>query len=454
MGFPSHPGTLGSVALHAWPGKAALFVALLGALSLSSVRARAQRGPGGDQSPSLASCVQQVTSAARSQGAKLYRDPIVDFLLPGDQRAYSYTLPRDGCFGVLAFGHRQVHRLGLTVYAPSGRLLARDTGRDAHAYARFCGEANRPFVVEVRMLDGEGELHVVPLWNAPPSIDALEPAMLACMHAGTPRPSPMDVGPEPEGPPVEIELASVAARLSALGYSPVGDALYGVLPEQSQQARRILLEGGHCYALAAVGEPEVEDIDLRLLAIKDQPLLVATDTTRRRNAVVKTCPVDTTMFVLDVRMFRGGGGYVIQAFGLAETGAKMPAGIDPETRIPFAEMSALLAERGMSPEPLAWGMVRPGTTHDVPVRLRAGSCYAIGAIAATDASGGDLDLSILDARGSLRAAGVGPNAHPVVFACPERDETLRAVVRASDVRKPSRFLVVLGRSSSAEAALP
>lgn len=452
MGFLSGPGTLASVALHAWPGKAALFGALLATLSGAPLTGRAQTT---EPSQSLASCVQQVTSAARAQGAKLYRDPVVDFMLAGDQRAYTYTLPRDGCFGVLAFGHRQVHRLGLTVYAPSGRVLARDTGRDAHAYARFCGQAQRAFVVEVRMLDGEGELHVVPLWNAPPTIDALEPAMSACMHAGTPRPTPMDVGPEPEGPPIEIELASVGTRLGALGYQPVGDPLYGVLPEQSQQARRILLEGGHCYALAAVGEPDVEDIDLRLLAIKDQPILVSTDTTRRRNAVVKTCPTETTMYVLDVRMFRGGGGYVIQAFGLAESGDKIPAGIDPDTRIPFAEMTAMLAERGMAPEPLAWGMVRPGMTHDVPVRLRAGSCYAIGAIATADAyGGGDLDLSVVDARGSLRAADVGPNAHPVVFECPDHDETLHAVVRAGDMRRPSRFLVVVGRSSLAEAALP
>jgi hypothetical protein len=440
------------VAPHAWSGKASalgLGLILLGS-ALAAGRASAQQ----DQSPSLSGCVQHVTSAARQQGAKLYRDPIVDFLLPGDQRSYAFTMPRDGCFGVLAFGHRQVHRLGLTVFAPSGRVLARDSGRDAHAYARFCGQADRPFVVEVKMLDGEGELHLVPLWNAPPTVDALEPAMLACMHAGTPRPSPMDVGPEPEGPPIEIELASVSARLAALGYAPVGDALMGDMPEQSQQARRILLEGGHCYALAGVGEPAVEDIDLRLLAIKDQPILVSTDTTRRRNAVVKVCPTETTMFVLDVRMFRGGGGYAIQAFGLNEAPGKTPAGIDPETRIPFAEMTALLAERGLTPEPLAWGMVRPGATHEVPIRLRGGSCYAIGAIAAAETYGGDLDLSIVDGRGSLRAADVGPNAHPVVYDCPERDETLRAVVRASDLRRPSRFLVVVGRSSLPEAALP
>lgn len=442
------------MAPRGWVGKArGAAIGLLAALLAASPAAADDDRPSHDR-PSLAGCVHHVTSAAREQGARLYREPIVDFLLPGDQRSYAFTLPKDGCFGVLAFGHRQVHRLGLTVFAPSGRVLARDSGRDAHGYTRFCGQAGRPFVVEVRMLDGEGELHLVPLWNAPPTVDALEPAMRACMHAGTPRPVPMDVGPEPEGPPLELELASVTARLAALGYAPLGDAMSGVLPEQSQQARRILLEGGHCYALAAVGDSDVEDIDLRLLALKDQPLLVATDTTRRRNAVVKTCPEETTMFVLDVRMFRGGGSYAVQAFGLSEAAARAPAGIDPDTRIPFAELSVLLADRGMTPEPLAWGMVRPGTTHEVPVRLRAGSCYAIGAIASAEGYGGDLDLSLVDSRGTLLAADVGPSAHPLVFECPERDETVRAVVRASDLRKPSRFLVVLGRSSTAEAALP
>lgn len=402
---------------------------------------------------SLAACVQSVTLAARRQGAKVYGEPVVDFLLPGDQRLRTYALPANGCMGFLAFGHRQVHRLGLTIYASSGRVLAQDDSRDAHAYARYCGRAGRVVNVEVRMLDGEGELHLVPLWAAPATVDALEPAMQACRHAGTPRPSPMDVGPEPEGPPLEVEMASVASRLAALGYTPVGGALLGVLPEQSQQARRLMLEGGHCYALAAVGEPTVDDIDLRLLALTDQPVLVASDVTRRRNAIAKVCAAQTGVFLLDVRMYRGAGGYAIQAFSLAQP-KTLPSGIDPATRIPFIEMAAVLSERGLSPEPLVWGIVRPGTTHEVPLRLRAGTCYAIGAIATADALGGDLDLSLIDERGALRAADLGGNAYPLVFDCPERDETVRAVVRPNDLRRPSRFLLVLGRSSSAEAALP
>lgn len=429
---------------------------LAGPLLIGLVLALATRpaAAAADATPSLGTCVQEVIGAARSQGARIYSEPVVDFLLPGDQRVLSYALPRDGCFGVLAFGHRQVHRLGLTFYAPSGRVLARDSGQDAHAYAQICGAAGRPVIAEVRMLDGEGEVHVVPLWNAPASIAGIDLAIQACMHAGTPRPSPMDVGPEPQGPPLESELASVATQLEVLGYAPVGQALLGTLPEQSQHARRVLLEGGHCYALAAIGEPSVEDIDLRLLVIKDQPILVAGDTTRRRNAIVKSCPPETGVYLLDVRMFRGGGGYAVQAFGLSEPKTPPPPGIGPETRIPFAEMTARLAQRGMTPEPLVWGIVRPGTGHEVPVRLRGGACYAIGAIATADAPFGDLDLSLIDERGVMRAADVGPSPHPVVFDCPQRDETVKAIVRPSDLRRPSRFLLVLGRSSLPEAALP
>jgi hypothetical protein len=117
-------------------------------------------------------------------------------------------------------------------------------------------------------------------------------------------------------------------------------------------------------------------------------------------------------------------------------------------------MNALLTDRGLAPEPLAWGIVRPGETNEVPVRLHAGTCYALGVVATADALGGDLDLSLVDERGSVRAADIGASTHPLVFDCPERDETVKAVVRASELRKPSRFLLVLGRSSSLEAALP
>ena len=116
---------------------------------------------------------------------------------------------------MLAVGHRSVQHIALSLYAPSGRSLAQNPERGAHAYARFCGQAGRQFVTEVRMLDGAGEFHLVPLWNAPPQLDALESVMESCMHTGDPRPDPIDVGPEPLGPPMATRQGGAGARKAA-----------------------------------------------------------------------------------------------------------------------------------------------------------------------------------------------------------------------------------------------
>jgi hypothetical protein len=210
--------------------------------------------------------------------------------------------------------------------------------------------------------------------------------------------------------------------------------------------RRVILGGGQCYALAAVGDGDVEDIDMRLLWMAETTALVAADTTRRRDAVVKVCPEQDGIYVLDVRMYRGAGRYVVQSFGLQEAATPLPAGVQGRTRIPYAEMQAKVRQRGFELTPLTWGLLQPGATQSVPIEVEAGRCYAIGAIATQDFVGGDLDMSLVDRNGVLQAAEIGPNPHPLTYYCGKHDGTVRAVLRGLAVRKPARFLVVVGKA--------
>jgi hypothetical protein len=409
----------------------------------------------GDSAPALAqstlaACVDRVVNAARLQGAKPGSARAVDFLLTGDERSYDYALPETGCLGFVAVGHRQVLHLGLSLFAPSGATLARDRGRDAHAYARVCGDAGQRVVVNVRMLDGEGEFHLVPLWDAPSELDALESIMATCMSTGTARPDLVDVGPEPSGPPLELGLLSVARKLLPLGYELQPELLAGGLLERRRDLRQVSLRGGRCYALAAVGDGDVEDIDLRLLSLSGSGALVASDVTRSREAIVKVCPEQgaDAEYALDVRMYRGGGNYVVQSFALNEALGPLPPGVDGNTRIAYTELIAQLGERGMRSIPVAWGLVQPERTQSVPVQLRAGHCYAVGAVASGDVGAGDLDMSLIDERGRFLAAEIGPNPNPLVYHCAERDLTARAVVQSHQIPQPARFLVLLGEQAT------
>lgn len=391
----------------------------------------------------LAACVKRVVQSARSQKARPLGAPVVDFMLTGERDTYHFTLPEDGCLGLLAVGHRQVQHLGLTLFATSGRVLAQDEERDARAYTRFCGQAGRRFVAEVSMLDGQGEYHLVPLWDAPPALAALEPVMASCMNAGDRRPDLEDVGPEPLGRPLELEELAVAQELLPLGYRLESNVLGGTLSERRRELRRVILPAGRCFALAAIGDAAVEDIDMRLLSVGDSATLIAADVTRRRNAIVKVCPEEAGIYVLDVRMYRGSGRYTVDSFALVESGTAAPAGIEGSMRIPYAEMLTALAQRGMQAAPVTWGLLQPENTQSVPLKVRAGQCYGVGAIASSDFSGGDLDLMVVDEAGNLKAAEVGPNAHPMVFHCSDRDGLVHAVLKGREVHRSARFLLML-----------
>jgi hypothetical protein len=252
------------------------------------------------------------------------------------------------------------------------------------------------------------------------------------------------VGPEPLGPTIEVELSSVTRQLATLGYRLEGGVLVGGLPERRREVRRVMLDGGQCYALAAIGDGDVEDIDMRLLSITETASLVAADVTRRRDAVVKVCPERAGVYVLDVRMYRGAGSYVVQSFGLTEAPGLLPPGVEGGTRIPYAELLTQLDARGMRAAPVVWGLLQPEATQTIPLHLRAGHCYAVSAVAAPEFAGGDLDLSLVDEEGRLFASEIGPNPNPLVFHCAARDTAARAILQAHEIRRPARFLLVLG----------
>lgn len=420
--------------------RAAIFSLLL---ALCSVLAASR--PVAAQSAGLSACIGKVVNAARGQGAKASAQKPVDFLLTGDEKSYDYVLPQAGCLGFLAVGQRNVLHLGLSLFTPGGGPLAQDAGRDAHAYARTCGAGGERVVVNVRMLDGEGEFQLVPLWNAPEELTALEPIMASCTNTGTARPTLVDVGPEPRGPELESSLVSIVRQLGALGYAPLTNtSLIGSLAERHRDLRRVSLDAGHCYALAAIGDAEVEDIDLRLVSLQGEGQLLASDTTRSREAIVKVCAEGEGQYALDVRMYRGGGTYLVQGFELPEPAHALPAGVEGESRTAYMELVARLRARGLRAVPIAWGVVGKESTQTLPVSLRPGRCYAVGVIASGDVGSGDLDLTLTDAQGTVLGAELGPSPNPLLYHCTRAEGAARAVVQSHQIRTPARFLLVVG----------
>lgn len=375
---------------------------------------------------------------------QLEREPQADFLLTGDARVFQHRFRGDACVGFFAAGAKYTQAVDLTVLSPSGRVLAQAPSRSTLPQTQYCGRAGDVTFVSVRVSDGQGEV-VYGAVSAKRG-DALD-EVSRCRALGAPRPMPLDLGPEPSSRSLEEELTALSGEFRELGYAPDGLVAFGALLSGQHEARMLNLEPDQCYALAAVGDADVVDLDLRVFAQGSTPEPVVADTTRRRNAVVKLCTSGQTRYVVDTALFQGDGAYVVEALRLSEP-ARVP-GIEGQARISYAELGARMRARGFEAEPITTGLVGANERLRVPVPVKTGGCYAFAAVAVSDSPRGALDLGVLDERGHLAALDSGKEDDPLVFHCPAADGVASVLVRAKNSRGTSRFALVVGREPAA-----
>jgi hypothetical protein len=386
----------------------------------------------------LQSCLGRSVAQAKANGAVVERAPHTDFLLTGDARVYMQRFDRASCLSFFAAGAKFTQAVDLTVLAPSGKVLAQGESRVTLPRATYCGHANESVFVSVRVTDGQGEV-VYGALSGPGS--ELEDAV-SCGAVGAPRPLALELGPEPSARSLEDELQALSGEFRDLGYAPDGLVAFGALLSGQHEARMLNLEADRCYALAAVGDADVVDLDLRVFAQGTAPEPIAADTTRRRNAVVKLCTTGRTRYVLDTAIFQGDGAYVVEALRLTEP-ARVP-GIEGQARISYAELGTRMQARGFAAEPITTGLVAANERLRVPLPVRGGVCYAFAAVAVSDSPRGALDLGVLDERGRLVALDSGKEDDPLVYHCPAADGVVSVLVRAKNTRGTSRFALVVG----------
>lgn len=414
--------------------------AQLGLLLLSAVVAAI--APGRVRAAdSLRACIDQSLQQATQRGVQVERKPRADFLLTGDARVFLHRFRKDACVGFFAAGAKYTQAVDLTVLSPSGRVLAQAPSRTTLPQTQYCGRAGDVAFVSVRVSDGQGEV-VYGAVSSARGADALDP-LARCAALGAPRPSPLDLGPEPIARSLEEELTALSLEFRELGYAPDGLVAFGALLSGQHEARMLNLESDQCYALAAVGDADVIDLDLRVFAQGAAPEPIATDTTRRRNGVVKLCTAPGTRYVVDTAVFQGEGAYVVEALRLHEP-ARVP-GIEGQARISYAELNARMEARGFRAEPLTTGLVGANERLRIPVQVKAGECYAFAAVAVSDSPRGALDMGVLDERGRLAALDSGKEDDPLAFYCPTSNGVASVLVRAKGSRGTSRFALVVGR---------
>ena len=389
----------------------------------------------------LARCIDDATSAMAARGARRAGDAIVAFMQEGQTRSVPITLEAAGCVGVLAVGHRRVHDIDLVLQTDTGMALAQDVEVDAHPYLRFCGAAGLRLIATLQMYKGQGEVRIVRFTDAPAALPDLDRTLGGCFAGGggMRRPSG-EVGPAPPGRPLAESVAETERELAGLGYRPQGVEERGTLEAPARDAHVLQLGAGRCYAVIAIGDAHVTDLDLFVRGPTGAE--IARDTSRGAKAVARFCPEHPTVSA-EVRMFQGAGEYRLRAFLLDEPAPDArPVGVSGFARVGLAEATARMRAHGMAPRPVAWGLIGPGQALPMPVRLEAGKCYAFAGVPSPEIAGGDLDLILLDDEDALLGWDVGPGNVPLVFHCATRTGVHRIVGRVYDAA--GRYLVLLG----------
>jgi hypothetical protein len=390
----------------------------------------------------LAECLQRALDVLGERGGRAAGSPKVGFLTEGDSESEAFTLGGQGCVGVLAVGRGRARDLDVMLHTDSGIALDRDVSIDPFAYVRYCGAEGLDLVATVHMYKGRGEYRLVRIKDAPRLLPDLGGLVGRCFasETGVRRPS-ADVGPELPGPSLEAAATQVAKELRGLGYEPQGPAKSGTLGQSQSDRRVVSVPEGRCYAAAVVGGPQTSDLDAMVRGPGGSP--VARDVSQTRHALMKFCTDRPGKHVVEIRMYEGAGPWRLQLYELAEPKEELkPPGLSGPSRVPFAETIARIRSRDMEPKPLTWGMLGPGQSLAVPVRLEAGRCYAFGGVASQDLRDGDLDMMLLDETGGLLAWDLGRSSDPMLFHCPSRSGVFRIVGRVYGAR--GRYLTILG----------
>lgn len=404
------------------------------------------------QPDGLSRCMERALSPAKAAGAKVFQRGRDAFLIAPDSSHHEFVLPADGCMGFLVVGRRHTQALDLTLYRNDGRIIAQQEQPGVFGYLRACGAQGEHVIADIRMRDGSGVVRMMPLWHAPAQVPGLALAMAECRDVGMTRPELVDVGPEPLSPPLRASIGRLSESLSVYGYQPLGEPLRGQLPTMRRDIRRIALTGGRCYAIAAIGDGDVGDIDLRVFGPEEAPRLLASEMARSNRALVKLCAERDDNFLLDVRMYEGGGAYLVQGYELPLPDTPIPPGTAGTSLIGLKEVEALLSARGLSVRDTLWLVLPARGEQRVPVQLDADTCYGFALIPSSDPRREDLDVSVTDSDGNLLSAEVGPGDQPVAYLCTQAGGAHAVIAHTPGATRATRTLLVIAGDRPSEPA--
>lgn len=321
-------------------------------------------------------------------------------LAGSQERLFPLQLAPGQCYAFATLAGPGAEDTDAALVDATGREVVQDIRTDADALVRYCPAQPVRYQLRARLYDGAG-----PVFTA---------AWVQSRGDAGPQDAPV-IGDSTEGVGLEENFRLLDADMRARGYEAFGETERGALTQGSETDFALELEGGKCYAVLAVGDNGVRDLDLQLVDARSQ--VIDRDIEVDARPVVRVCPERSGAFRMRVRMYRGQGQFVYATYRWPR-GTRGPFGLEGLIYVRLAEVTSLLDVEGYQPdldvEPGQGRLTAAGQARTHRVRLEPGRCYAVLAVGGDGVA--DLDLRVLR-NGTVKAQDDTHTAFPSVRLC-------------------------------------
>ncbi len=342
-----------------------------------------------------------------------------------DERLFQLSLDQGRCYAFATLGGPGTTDTDVYLVDGSGHWLQADSTANRDGLVRFCSPSSDQYTLQVRLLHGNGSVFTA----------AYLQAAAGTASAPPPPSTPVIADTSTAGAGLDENFALLDADMRARGYESLGAPQHATLAEGGTQEYAVDLEGDKCYAILAVGDSGVRNVDLTLLDESGHE--VDRDDAGDARPTVRVCPTADGHFRMRVRMMSGSGAYVYAPYRWPR-GTHGPFGLSGLGYVRLAEVTALLNVEGYAPDPnysMERGTLRSeGATETEQLQLSAGSCYSITVVGGDGIH--DIDLA-LNQGGTQIATDLGArNAFPSVRQCVSTSGSFSLTVRAASGSGP------------------
>ncbi len=378
---------------------------------------------GAQAGPQTAEIDDETAQRVRALAATLKKDRFEQIdaargivLAARQDRNFPLNLQHGSCYAFATFGGAGVQDTDVFIVDGSGNELQRDATQGRDAQVRFCPPSTGVYTLRTRLYDGGGPVFYAG-W-VQEGEGASSRSAVPIIAAG----STMGVG-------LEENFRLLDADMQARGYRRFGNTSRGELGERQVRDFRVRLEGGKCYAILAVGDTGVRDLDLILASSRGQQL--DRDVESDARPIVRVCASKSGQYQIKVSMAQGSGKFVYAAYRWPR-GTRGPFGLSGLIYVRLAEVTSLLSVEGFEPDanfsPGKGSLASQGRSAQHSFKLPAGQCYSVLAVGGDGLS--DMDLT-LSRNGKQLASDGTRNGFPSVRYCSKEETDYQLQVTAT-----------------------